>query len=163
PAVHVGIDERSQRGDAVPRPPLVEHPSARRAGTSHRSRSLGDLAAAVPRHGAHRRHLLAARRGHGSAALVSQPVLAAALSLAFGTVGEPHSVRSLDAAALGRGRAEPSVAGRLTRTLVGSGTPLSGCEVLVVDPERSVRLGDHAIGEIWVRSPSVAAGYWGKD
>lgn len=44
--------------------------------------------------------------------------------------------------------------------LVSCGVPLSGAEVLIVDPETRRPLGDNQIGEIWVRSPAVADGYW---
>lgn len=47
------------------------------------------------------------------------------------------------------------------------GPPLVGCgsaepeqRLLIVDPERSVALGEGRVGEIWVAGPSVSAGYW---
>jgi amino acid adenylation domain-containing protein len=47
----------------------------------------------------------------------------------------------------------------MTRHLVGSGTPIDGMRVEIVDPERRVPC-DGTVGEIWVAGPSVAAGYW---
>jgi acyl-CoA synthetase (AMP-forming)/AMP-acid ligase II/D-alanyl-lipoteichoic acid acyltransferase DltB (MBOAT superfamily) len=47
--------------------------------------------------------------------------------------------------------------------LVGCGEPFPGVEVRIVDPERLRDLGrEHAVGEIWIDSPSVGAGYWGR-
>ncbi len=46
------------------------------------------------------------------------------------------------------------------RILVGCGRVLPDEEVVIVEPETCVRLPDHQVGEIWVRSPSVGLGYW---
>ena len=48
------------------------------------------------------------------------------------------------------------------RILVGSGRPLPGEIVNVVDPRTSERLEPGRIGEIWVAGPSVGNGYFGK-
>jgi 8-amino-7-oxononanoate synthase/acyl carrier protein len=48
------------------------------------------------------------------------------------------------------------------RTLVGCGRIVPDEEVVIVEPETRVRLPDHQVGEIWIRSPSVALGYWNK-
>lgn len=50
-----------------------------------------------------------------------------------------------------------------SQTLVSCGLPVEFTEVFIVDPESRLRLGDGQIGEIWVRSSSVAAGYWGRE
>ena len=73
----------------------------------------------------------------------------------------PTSVR-LDEQELGRGRACDSESELTSRLLVGCGKPVSECEVHVVDPRTRTPVPDNAIGELWVRSPSVALGYWGK-
>jgi 8-amino-7-oxononanoate synthase/acyl carrier protein len=48
------------------------------------------------------------------------------------------------------------------RILVGCGRVLPDEEVAIVEPETCVRLPEHQVGEIWVRSPSVGLGYWNK-
>jgi acyl-CoA synthetase (AMP-forming)/AMP-acid ligase II/acyl carrier protein len=47
-------------------------------------------------------------------------------------------------------------------TYVGCGGPSRGVEVRIVDPATSQPLEEGRIGEIWVDSPSKAAGYFGK-
>ncbi|MEV4211225.1 fatty acyl-AMP ligase [Micromonospora sp. NPDC049662] len=42
------------------------------------------------------------------------------------------------------------------------GRPASQHEVLIVDPAADTPLGPGQIGEVWVRGPSIAAGYWGR-
>jgi acyl-CoA synthetase (AMP-forming)/AMP-acid ligase II len=46
--------------------------------------------------------------------------------------------------------------------LVASGLPAEEHAVAIVDPEATTRLPDGRVGEIWVSSPSVARGYWGR-
>lgn len=55
-----------------------------------------------------------------------------------------------------------TTSGSETIELVGCGAPLSGHEVRIVDPVTHRRLEDGHVGEIWVRGPSVTAGYWGR-
>jgi acyl-CoA synthetase (AMP-forming)/AMP-acid ligase II len=54
----------------------------------------------------------------------------------------------------------PTVRTADAQMLVSSGRTWPGQEVCVVDPERGVKLPDDRVGEIWLRGPSVAAGYW---
>ncbi|MDT5102372.1 MAG: hypothetical protein QOC76_6109 [Mycobacterium sp.] len=63
-----------------------------------------------------------------------------------------------DADALEQNRYEPATTGRAT-TLVSSGAPAPGVEVRIVDPETLRELSDGHVGEIWLRSASVASGY----
>lgn len=46
------------------------------------------------------------------------------------------------------------------QTLVACGTVASGYEVSIVDPHTKQVLSNGLVGEIWVRGPSVATGYW---
>jgi len=47
-------------------------------------------------------------------------------------------------------------------SLVGSGRPLPGLEISLVDPLSRLPVSGEQIGEIWVSGPSVAAGYWNR-
>jgi acyl-CoA synthetase (AMP-forming)/AMP-acid ligase II len=49
------------------------------------------------------------------------------------------------------------------KTLVGCGGPDEGTRLEIVDPDTRELCGDDEVGEIWVRGPSVAAGYWRRD
>jgi 8-amino-7-oxononanoate synthase/acyl carrier protein len=48
------------------------------------------------------------------------------------------------------------------RMLVGCGRVLPDGDVVIAEPETGVRLPEHQVGEIWLRSPSVGHGYWNK-
>ncbi len=47
-------------------------------------------------------------------------------------------------------------------TLVGCRVPPDACDLRVVDPESTRLLPDREVGEVWLSSPSVAEGYWGR-
>jgi acyl-CoA synthetase (AMP-forming)/AMP-acid ligase II len=64
-----------------------------------------------------------------------------------------HVMRPLDGAA-----PDPTTFGP---ELVGNGP--AGPEVRIVDPVTRAVLTDHEVGEIWVRGPSVAEGYWSDE
>jgi acyl-CoA synthetase (AMP-forming)/AMP-acid ligase II len=49
------------------------------------------------------------------------------------------------------------------KTLVGCGRPDGSTSLEIVDPESRALCGDGEVGEIWVRGPGVAAGYWGRE
>ncbi|WLE63029.1 amino acid adenylation domain-containing protein [Burkholderia plantarii] len=74
-------------------------------------------------------------------------------------VGRGRGARApgFDPAALERGRVLADAAGT---ALVSCGTPPSGHEIAIVERESGAALPAGAIGEILVRGPSVAAGYW---
>jgi acyl-CoA synthetase (AMP-forming)/AMP-acid ligase II len=61
------------------------------------------------------------------------------------------------------GAARAPESGEEAKTLVGCGRPSQGVTVWVVDPERRVALEHSRVGEIWVDSPSKAAGYFGLE
>jgi acyl-CoA synthetase (AMP-forming)/AMP-acid ligase II/acyl carrier protein len=48
-----------------------------------------------------------------------------------------------------------------TRRIVGCGAPITGHDLVVVDPTRTRLCEPEVVGEIWVRGPTVAAGYEG--
>jgi acyl-CoA synthetase (AMP-forming)/AMP-acid ligase II len=47
-----------------------------------------------------------------------------------------------------------------SRVMVSCGRAWLGQDLVIVDPETLTRCDDRKIGEIWVRGPSVAQGYW---
>ncbi|MCY1033947.1 non-ribosomal peptide synthase/polyketide synthase [Corallococcus sp. BB11-1] len=67
-------------------------------------------------------------------------------------------LRDVDASALEAGHArEPS---RQARTLVGCGTTVAAQKLLVVEPDSGRVMEPGEVGEVWVKGPSVAQGYW---
>jgi len=70
-------------------------------------------------------------------------------------------LRAFDAAALSRGQVvdtDPEDEG--VKTLVGCGQNLPDQKIVIADPETMTACDSSRIGEIWVRGPSVAQGYW---
>ena len=57
-------------------------------------------------------------------------------------------------------RVAASVGSGDTASLVSCGQPAGTAEMLIVDPESRKPLVERQIGEIWLRGPSIAAGYW---
>lgn len=89
----------------------------------------------------------------------------ATLMVSGGAAGQPHVERTLDVAALERGRladARPDATGPQLRTVVSSGLVRDDFEVRIVDSLRAVEQPPDTVGEIWVRGDSVARGYWGR-
>lgn len=46
---------------------------------------------------------------------------------------------------------------------VSCGRPVLNTDICIVNPQNSEPCVDGTVGEIWVRGPGVAAGYWGRD
>ena len=67
----------------------------------------------------------------------------------------------VDAAAFERGELLPPASGAAAHRVVSSG-PAEHLDVRIVDVEGGRTLPDGRIGEIWVRGPNVARGYWGR-
>jgi acyl-CoA synthetase (AMP-forming)/AMP-acid ligase II len=87
----------------------------------------------------------------------------ATLFVTGGAKGARPVVRTVRADALTDGKvvdAAPDAPG--ARTLVGCGRPWLGQEVVIADPASGQRCRDETVGEIWVRGPSVARGYWDR-
>ena len=48
------------------------------------------------------------------------------------------------------------------RSIVGCGQSWLGQEILIVDPESQIPCREGQVGEMWVKGPSVAKGYWNR-
>lgn len=69
-----------------------------------------------------------------------------------------------DAEQLALGRVQPvEHSSSVTKSLVACGPVGCGTRVVIVNPETCTRCDPGIVGEIWVSSPSVARGYWGRD
>ncbi|MBI2826410.1 MAG: aminotransferase class I/II-fold pyridoxal phosphate-dependent enzyme [Planctomycetia bacterium] len=73
----------------------------------------------------------------------------------------PPVVRSFQHAGLESGEAVSAGDGG-GRRLVGSGESLPDQQIAIVDPETLSCLPNRRIGEVWVKGPSVAQGYWNR-
>jgi acyl-CoA synthetase (AMP-forming)/AMP-acid ligase II/acyl carrier protein len=75
------------------------------------------------------------------------------------TETEPHRLE-VDADTLQLGRVVAPEPGAPMRELMSCGGVVPGHDLLVVDPDRQTAVDDGHVGEIWLRGPSVAGGYW---
>ncbi len=69
-------------------------------------------------------------------------------------------VEAFDAGAYREGRLLPATGSEAQVTLVGCGPPVQPGSVAIVEPGTRQCSPDGHVGEIWVRNPSVAQGYW---
>ncbi|MDO8805007.1 MAG: amino acid adenylation domain-containing protein [Elusimicrobiota bacterium] len=87
----------------------------------------------------------------------------ATLLVSGGPVRREYRRLMLDGKALERNKIELSdTAGKDTRTLVSSGRVVPGQQLAIVDPEHLTRCPSRTVGEIWLKSPSAARGYWNQ-
>ncbi len=87
----------------------------------------------------------------------------ATLFVAGGSKGARPVIRSFKTSSLEAGEPQPSAElCPSERTLVGCGHAWTDQSLLIVDPQSCCRVLDGHIGEIWVRGPSVAQGYWNR-
>ncbi len=77
---------------------------------------------------------------------------------------QPPTVKAFDGRQLDAKRVlSASATTEGARELVGCGRVLPDEQVRIVDPETRRELPPDRIGEIWIKSPSVAQGYWRND
>jgi acyl-CoA synthetase (AMP-forming)/AMP-acid ligase II len=77
-----------------------------------------------------------------------------------GVKTSPPVVYQVEAAALEENRVVAAKSNEGTRTIVGCGCTWLDDKIAIVDPESLIECPAGKVGEIWVSSPSVAAGYW---
>ncbi|WP_433331278.1 fatty acyl-AMP ligase [Spirillospora sp. CA-294931] len=85
----------------------------------------------------------------------------ATLVISGNGTGRTAVITEVDAAGFGRGELRPPVPGAPTHRIVGSGRA-ERIDVRIVDTESGLVLPDGRVGEIWVRGPNIARGYWGR-
>ncbi|WP_313918934.1 non-ribosomal peptide synthetase [Tahibacter sp.] len=101
---------------------------------------------------------------NGLSAEAFVPCYGLAEATLFVSGGPPRrrfTLESVDTDALAQGRAQKVEAGQGT-ALVGCGHVVGDDAVAIVEAASGVPLGARRVGEIWVRGPSVAAGYVGQ-
>lgn len=86
----------------------------------------------------------------------------ATLMVSITRPGDRPPVQIFDAAALRAGRAVPvrDAMRAGVHALSSCGLPAPGFQVRIVDPVSRRPCPSGAVGEIWLRGPSIAAGYW---
>ncbi len=99
---------------------------------------------------------------------LQREALAPSYGLAEATLGvsTPWRNRDVDHACLDAEELENGFAVNVepgtprSRFVANCGQMLPGVEVAIVDPQTHRRRGEGRVGEIWIRSPGVAMGYW---
>ncbi len=85
----------------------------------------------------------------------------ATLLVSGGYASNPPVIRTFETSSLEEDQVvdgEPGDEG--VRGLVGCGSTIPDQKIVIADPKNMKRCDDEQVGEIWVRGPSVAQGYW---
>lgn len=75
--------------------------------------------------------------------------------------GKAFHIEEVDREALKRNQLDPPAAGKASNRLVGTRN-ICGHDIRIVDPDSGVEKAAGNVGEIWLKNPSVAQGYWGN-
>nr|MDQ2696921.1 AMP-binding protein [Pseudomonadota bacterium] len=84
----------------------------------------------------------------------------ATLCVSIALPGQPPLRLAVDTRALAAGQVRPARDGAPATVLAACGCPQPGHDVAVVDPQTGRRCAAGEVGELWLRGPSIAAGYW---
>ncbi len=60
------------------------------------------------------------------------------------------------------GKVRPAQTAADARTIFSCGTPMEGVDLRIVNPDMAEPCDEGNVGEIWLRSPCVTAGYYNK-
>jgi acyl-CoA synthetase (AMP-forming)/AMP-acid ligase II len=86
----------------------------------------------------------------------------ATLYVSGGLLGEARGGMCAASDALERDRVVEVPSDLPAREVASCGTAADGTTIAIVDPVSGLRSGDLEVGEIYVRGPMVAQGYWGR-
>ncbi len=100
---------------------------------------------------------------HANAMYPAYGLAEATLVVSGGRRDASPVVLHADASELERDQVVETSADNNMRTLIGCGQALLDTEIAIVDPATSTRANRDAVGEVWVRGPGVAAGYWQRE